>query len=78
MFSVSIMGMFVYKEVTSNDTIISSSSRGTLLMENVVEFFSLLFSSFKNVSYVFVKVVSGEQLYETIGRIGTLGLCIFG
>ena len=26
MFSVSITGMFVYKDVTSNDTIISSSS----------------------------------------------------
>ena len=29
MFNVSIIGMFVYKEVTSNDTIISSSSMGT-------------------------------------------------
>ena len=28
MFSVSIIEMFLYKEVTSNDTIISSSSMG--------------------------------------------------
>ena len=33
MFSVSIMGMFVYKEVASNDTIISSSSMGTFLKQ---------------------------------------------
>ena len=72
MFSVSIMGVFVYKEVTSNDTIISSSSMGAFMMESVVEFFLLLFSSFKNVSYVFVR------LDEAIGRIGTLNLCIFG
>ena len=43
MFSVSIIGMFVYKEVTSNDTIISSASMETFLMylENVVEFLAL-------------------------------------
>ena len=35
--------------------------------------------SFKNVSYVFVKIVQrGATIYETIGRIGTPGLCIFG
>ena len=32
MFSVSIMEIFMYKEVTSNDTIILSSSMGTFLM----------------------------------------------
>ena len=47
MFIVSIIGMFVYKEVTLNDTIISSSSMGALLMllENVVGLLLLLFSS---------------------------------
>ena len=46
MFSVSIIGMFVYKEVTSNDTIISSFSMGKMMqLENVVEFLALLFSS---------------------------------
>ena len=32
MFNVSIIGMFVYKKVTSNDTIISLFSMGTFLM----------------------------------------------
>ena len=46
MFSGWIMEMFVSKEVTSNDTIISSFSMGTFPMqlENVVEFLVLLFS----------------------------------
>ena len=48
MFSLSIIGMFLYKEVTSNDAIISSSSMRTFLkyLQNVVEFLVLLFSSF--------------------------------
>ena len=48
--------------MTSNDAIVSSSSMGTFLieLENMVEFLVLLFSSltsFKNVSYSFVKIV---------------------
>ena len=34
--------------------------------------------SFKDVSYVYVKMSHGEPLYETIGTIGAPGLCIFG
>ena len=34
--------------------------------------------SFKNDSYVFVKIVQREPLYEAIGRRETPGLCIFG
>ena len=34
--------------------------------------------SFKNVSYVFVKLYNGQPLYETIGRVETPDLCIFG
>ena len=40
-FNASVIGMFVYKKVTSNDNIIGLSSIGTFLMNivNVVEFF---------------------------------------
>ena len=80
MVRVSIMRMFVYKEVTSNDTIISSSSMGTFLMEleNVVEFLALLFSSLRMLAMYLLRLYSEEPLYETIGRIGTPGLWIFG
>ena len=56
--------MFVYKEVTSNDTMISSFSMGTVLiqLENVEEGVksSIIVISnitFQNVSYVFVEAV---------------------
>ena len=44
---ISYQWMFVYNDVTSNNSIISSSSMETILMElgNVAEFFVLLFSS---------------------------------
>ena len=75
MFSVSIMGMFVYKEVTSNDTIISSSSMGKFPMqlENVLEFLALLFSSLRMLAVYLLRLYG-----ETIGRTGTPGLWIFG
>ena len=46
MFSVSIVGMFVYKKVTSNRYYYCASSMETFLMqlENLVEFLALLFS----------------------------------
>ena len=70
MFNISVIGIFVY-------IIISSSSMGTFLMylENVAEFLALLFSS---ITYAFRRLYNGEPLYETIGCIGTPGLCIFG
>ena len=71
MFSESITGMFVYKEVTSNDAIISSSSMGTFMMclENVVASLILLFSSLKQAlrmlaMYLF-RLFNREALYET-------------
>ena len=84
MFCVSIIGMFVYKEVTSNDTIMSLSSKWAFLMSLVVEggkipgvaiFISSI--NFKNVSYL-LRLDNEEPIYETIGRKGTPGLCIFG
>ena len=69
MFSVSIIGMFAYKEVMANDTnylVIFDGNisdivgkRGRIL--GVIIFMSNI--SFKNVSYVFVKIV---QLGATI------------
>ena len=90
MFSVSIIEMFVYKEVTSNDTIALSYLMGTFLMllENVVEFLALLFSFFhlsiillfsalRMLAVYLFKLYNGEPLYKTIGRIGNPGLSIF-
>ena len=75
MFSESIIGMFVYKEVTSNDAIISSSSMGTFMMclENVVASLILLLSSLTQAlrmlaMYLF-RLCSREPLYETGGFI---------
>ena len=47
MLRVSILGMFVQKDMMSNDTIISLSPMETFMMylENVVEFLAMLFSS---------------------------------
>ena len=70
MFSVSIIGMFVYKEVTSNDAITSSSSMGTFLMqlENIVEFLALLFSSLtlalRMLAIYLLRLYYGELLYR--------------
>ena len=83
MLNVSIIGIFVSKEVTSNDTIILSSSMGTFLMEleNVVEFLQLLFSSltyaFRMLAMYLFRLYHEEPLYETIGRISSPGLSIF-
>ena len=62
MFSISIIGMFVYKEVMSNNTIIFNinisdvdGNHGRIL--GIVIFFNI---SFKNVSYVFVKILQWE------------------
>ena len=51
MFNISIIGIFVFKEMISDDTIISSSSIGAFLMqlENVVVFLALLFSTLAKV-----------------------------
>ena len=69
MFGVSIIGMFAYKEVTSNDTnylfifdgnisdIVGKHGR---ILVVIIFMFNI---SFKNVSYVFVKIV---QLGATI------------
>ena len=62
------MGMFMYKEVMSNDPIISSSSMGTFLMylENMVEFLALLFSSLmqalRMLAMYLLRLYSGEPL----------------
>ena len=64
MFSVSTVGFFMYKEVTSNYTIISSSLNANT--PNVVGKFSRILGviififniNFQNISYVFVKIVS--------------------
>ena len=74
MFNVSVMGMFVYKKVTSYDTIISSSSMGNFLLLDVAEFLTLSFSYLTQAFRMFE--YHGEPLYETIGRISTPGLCI--
>ena len=80
MLNVSIIGMFVYKEVTSIDTITSSSSMGTfpVLLQNVVEFSALLFSCFSMLATYLLRLYNGKPLYESIGRIRTPGFCIFG
>ena len=73
----------MYKEMMSNDTIISSSSMGTflILLENVVEFLALLFSSWtyalRMLAMYLLILYSREPLYEAIGRVGTPGLSIF-
>ena len=67
------MGMFVYKEVTSNDVIISSSSMGTFMMclENVVASLILLFSSLtlalRMLAMYLFRLYNREPLYETGG-----------
>ena len=62
MFNISIIGMFVYKEVMSNNTIIFNinipdvvGNHGRIL--GIVIFFNI---SFKNVSYVFVKILQWD------------------
>ena len=62
MFSISIIGMFVYKEVMSNNTITFNinisdvvGNHGRIL--GIVIFFNI---SFKNVSYVFVKILQWD------------------
>ena len=73
--------MFVYKEVTSNNIIILSSSIVTFLMylEKVVEFLALLLSSlssFQNGTYVFAETVQYLKHIGPIRRIGTTGFCM--
>ena len=62
MFNTSIIGMFMYKEVMSNNTIIFNinisdvvGNHGRIL--GIVIFFNI---SFKNVSYVFVKILQWD------------------
>ena len=65
MFSLSIMGMFVYKEVASNDTIITLCSMGTGNISDIVGNCGRILGvvififniNFKNISYVFFKIV---------------------
>ena len=75
--------MFLYNEVMSNDTIMSSSSMRKFLMwlENAVEFLALSFSSLtealKMLAMYLLRLYSGEPLYEAVGRIGTPLACVF-
>ena len=81
--AVSIIGMFMYKELTSNDTITSSSLIGIFLiwLESMVEFFALLFSSltsaFRMLAMYLLRLYNGEPLYGTIGRIEAPCFSIF-
>ena len=67
MYNLSVIGMFVYKEVNSNDSITSSSSINGIISD-VVE------KCGKIIDVVIFIFYNKEPLYETIGRVGTLSI----
>ena len=69
MYNLSVIGMFVYKEVNSNDSITSSSSINGIISD-VVE------KCGKIIDVVIFIFYNKEPLYETIGRVGTLSIIL--